>query len=148
MGKHDHELKADVYDQFADYVREKVRGRDNPNITVQDFSLMDPSGVTHMSLVLENVDKGKRRLYEQVEAFAPGTELTTRESISTGAPIYVANVPFKQTAKKGRHHHSSDNGEEAPKNWVLFGYIFMLMLLFIVAILKTEWSQWQFVFGK
>lgn len=146
MGKHDHELKAQIYDQFAEYVRQTVRGRDNPNITVQDFSLMDPSGITHMSLVLENVDKGKRRLYEQVEAFAPGTELTTRESISTGAPIYVAHVPFKLSSSSSKKKIRIE--KEPPANWVLFTYIFLFMLLIIVGIAKTNMSQWQFMFSQ
>ena len=105
MGRQDsdHERKAEVYDRFADYVREKMRSRDNPNISVREFDLMGKSGVTHMDLILENVSKGNKKLYGLVEEFDERAFLDTKEDFQTGNLIYVAHIPFKTEEKRHRH---------------------------------------------
>lgn len=143
----DHERKAAVYDRFADFVRDKMRSRDNPNLSVREFALMGPSGVTHMDLRLENVDKGKKKLYDLVEQFDSRAFLDTKEDVQTGNLIYVAHVPFKSEEKRSHrsHRHQSD-GEEPPSTGILMAYVMMLMLMMIVAVWKTTWSEWEFMF--
>jgi len=147
VGKHDdHDRKADVYDRFADYVREKMRGRDNPNISVREFDLMGRSGVTHMDLVLENVSKGTQKLYKLVEQFDERAFLDTKEDIQTGNLIYVAHIPFKSKEKKRHHHHH--NGEEGPPSTnLLMLYVFLFMILIIIGVIKTSANEWRYMLG-
>ena len=152
MGKNEHEKKAQVYDEFVDHVHTKVRNRDNPSVTVRDFSLMPRSGVTHMSLILENVSKGTRELFSLVESFAPTTKLVMDEDISNGSAVYVAHVPFTESESHKKHHrhhhHHHDYDSDAPPqtSWVVaYGFGFMGLLL--VGVWKTEWSQWQYFLG-
>lgn len=152
MGRHheqsDHELKAEVYDRFADYVRDKMRTRDNPNISVREFDLMGKSGVTHMDLRLENVDKGNKKLYNLVEQFDDRAFLDTREDFQTGNLIYVAHVPFTTEPKHHHHKHGSSGAVAPPNTNVMMLYIFMFMLLIILGVWKTEWSEWRYMMGK
>ena len=143
----DHERKAAVYDRFADFVRDKMRSRDNPNISVREFDLMGRSGVTHMDLRLENVDKGNKKLYNLVEQFDPRAFLDTKEDIQTGNLIYVAHIPFKGEEKRSHRSHRSRSGSgDAPSTGVLMGYVMMLLVLLILAVWKTTWSEWAFMF--
>lgn len=148
MGKNEHERKAQVYDDFVEYVILKVRDRDNPNVTVRDFSLMPRSGVTHMSLVLENVSRGTKSLFEKVEAFAPGTQLKAEENITDGSSVYTAHVPFtdKHSGKSSSKHHKHRHYDQPnPTYLVVYGFGFMLLLL--IGVWKTEWSQWRYLLG-
>lgn len=145
----EHERKAEVYDRFADYVRDKMRTRDNPNISVREFDLMGKSGVTHMDLRLENVDKGNKKLYNLVEQFDDRAFLDTREDFQTGNLIYVAHIPFTSESKHHHHHRHRSSGASPPPNTnVLMLYIFMFMLLIILGVWKTEWSEWRYMMGK
>jgi hypothetical protein len=145
----DHELKAEVYDRFADYVRDKMRTRDNPNISVREFDLMGRSGVTHMDLRLENVDRGNKKLYTLVEAFADTAFLDTKEDIQTGNLIYVAHIPFKsKERRRHRNHHSHHSSDGAPSTNILMFYVFLFMILLLLAVWKTEWTEWRYIFGK
>jgi hypothetical protein len=156
MGRHDddeqsdHERKAEVYDRFAEYVRDKMRTRDNPNISVREFDLMGRSGVTHMDLRLENVDRGNKKLYTLVEQFDDSAFLDTREDFQTGNLIYVAHISFKGEETKRHHHHSQSHrhGGGPPSTNVLMFYVFLYMLLLLVAVWKTEWSEWRYIMGK
>ncbi len=143
----DHERKAAVYDRFADYVRDKMRSRHNPNLSVREFALMGPSGVTHLDLRLENVKNAKKKLYDLVEQFDSRAFLDTQEDIQTGNLIYVAHVPFKSEEKRShRSHQSRSSGSGPPSTGILMAYIMMLMLLMIVGVWKTTWGEWAFMF--
>lgn len=148
MGLSDHDRKAEVYDRFADFVREKMRTRDNPNISVKEFDLMERSGVTHMDLVLENVSKGNKKLYALVEQFDSRAFLDTKEDFRTGNLIYVAHVPFKAEERHHRHGHTSEVSSLPPSTNILMLYVFLFMVLIIIGVAKTEWSEWRFILNK
>lgn len=140
--------EAEAYDAFCDYVRDKMRDRDNPQLALREFDLRQPAGVTHALFDLENVRVGSEKLFERVKQFRPGAKLQTREDTNTGNMIYVAHIPYGKRHNKSKHHHSSHKRISPPNPHLLFLYIFLLMCLALFASLKTSGAEWRYIFGS
>lgn len=92
----ENEAKQATYDEFRRYVEETCRDEDdNPQLSIERFSNIGKSGVTHMPIRLENVVRGTIKLFKKIEAFKKGTELTTQEVIENSSTRYIAQVPFR-----------------------------------------------------
>lgn len=143
--------KSQIYDEFADYVSKEMRDPDtNPNLSLRDFSQMPRSGLTHMELVLENVENANKQLFSAVEDFRDGAYLKGKENIKTGAQTYVAFIPFVDERKRGgggggRSSHSSSR---PPSQTRLFLYLFGLMAMIVIAALKTTSAEWNYMLGR
>lgn len=141
--------KAQLYDEFNDYVVNSVRNKHNPELSLQPYDNTQEPGPTHFSIVLQNVTKGDRSLYEKIEAFKEGTKLDTQEHIKTGGTIYIAHVPFKSNKKKSIKKNDNDDNEEPtelPSLNLLYFYVLLVLITIIVAFLKTDRKDWKFIF--
>lgn len=129
----------ELYDAFADFIRDRVRDRINPKLGIRAFNALREPSVTHMCIPLENVAEGHSKLFTRIEEFKPNTILKTEEVVETGAPLFVAYVPFNVTKKKKNNHTTITQSSYVPQLCVV-GYFICL----IIAILKTEWRQWEY----
>lgn len=139
--------QAELYDEFVTYVQKKMRDTDNPNLSVREFDLRQV-GTYDMQLTLENVDSGKRQLYDLVERFKPGATLETKEDIHNGDHVFVATIPFKknQPLKRGKKAKKSTRTSEASTSGMLIFYGFSMMSLVVLAALKTTRDEWSWLF--
>ena len=143
--------KSQLYDEFADYVSKVMRDPDtNPNLSLRDFSQMPRSGLTHMELVLENVENANKQLFSAVEDFREGAYLKGKENIKTGSQTYVAFIPYVDERKRGvsRSSSSSSSSGRPPSQTRLFLYLFGLMGMVVIAALKTTSSEWNYMLGR
>jgi len=143
-------VKAQIYDDFAEYVTREMRDRDNPNLTVRDFNNMARSSLTHMELVLENVETASEKLFTAVKQFKPGSYLKTKEVIRDGSQMYVAFIPYVSTTAKKRSsaYGGGGSGLEPPSQTRLMLYLFGLMLMIVIAALKTTSAEWYYMLGR
>jgi hypothetical protein len=116
-----------------------------PKISVCTFGEIPKSGVTHLTLPLDNVTNGGRDLFDYVEAFREGTTLKTRDNLTTGALMFNAVVPFvSETDKKNRKGSSSRHHHNPPPNTTIpIAVVFAILVLIIVASLRTDGAQWN-----
>jgi hypothetical protein len=136
----------DLYDLFSDYVRDHVRDRSNPNITLCAFGSLPEPSVTHMCIPLENVTTGTGKLFTVTEEFRPGTKLKTEEVADTGVNQFYAYIPFdgpRGSSSKGSKGSKSSKGSSISAYTPHF-YVVGVFILIIIAILKTEMRQWEY----
>lgn len=144
--------KKRVYDKFSRYVREELCDRDNPDVCVQDFDLMPKSGAYQIQCILQNVNVGKRELFDGVSRFTDGAKLKIIEDVENkngGGSFYTAIIPFKTLSKSKGWGGGGEGGGELdgpPNTMYLIGYMGGLMGLFVFAIVKTSWVDWRFLF--
>ena len=148
--------KKRVYDKFSRYVRDELCDRDNPDVCVQDFDLMPKSGAYQIQCILQNVNVGKRELFDGVSRFADGAKLKIIEDVENkngGGSFYTAIIPFKTLSKSkgswggGGGGGEGGEGEGGPPNTMdLIGYMSGFMGLFVFAVVKTSWVDWRFLF--
>ena len=141
--KYHYEAKQRVYDDFVTYIHNRY-----PKIAVCDFSDMPHAGVTHMILPLDNVTKADQALYTYVSKFSEGTSLEATENIKTGAPTYIANVPYVAKSKSSKKKSSSvfygtDSGDAPPNTLTPILLLVAILVLVIVAVIKTDATQWR-----
>lgn len=139
---------SQIYDEFQDYVTQSVRNSDNPDISLQDFDNLRPAGYTHQPIVLQNVRKGNKKLYTNIENFKPGTELRTEDHIETGGLVYVVDVPLPKRKKEEFSNSHKRRNDNEPNTMILKIYLFGLLCLFLIAITKTSSADWHFLLGK
>jgi len=143
-------VKAQIYDDFSDYVTREMRNRDNPNLTVRDFNHMARAGLTHMELVLENVETASEELFTAVKEFKPGSYLKTKEVIKDGSQQYVAFIPYVSATSTKRRLGSGVRGESGgpPSQTRLMLYLFGLMIMIVTTALKTTSAEWYYMMGR
>lgn len=145
-------LKATIYDQFEDYVSRSVKDESNPDISLQAFDKLREPGPTHVSIALQNA-KPTKELFEAIEKFRPGTKVDTEEHIPTGGHVLVAHIPWRTrgggagVGKRGVSWGGSYDSSGAPDSRILYAYLGLMMLTVGVALFKTSWSDWRFLFG-
>jgi hypothetical protein len=139
--------KAQIFDDFSDYVIKKMRDRDNPNLTVREFSLMPRASMTHMELILENVQTGNERLFSTVKAFLPGSYLKTKEVLKDGSQMYVAFIPYTEDQRK-QERGVAYSSSSPPSQTRLMLYMFGFMVLVVLSSLYTTLPEWNYILGR
>lgn len=142
--------KKRVYDKFSRYVTKNLQDRDNPDICVQSFDHMPRSGAFQIQCVLQNVNVGKRELFDGVASFTEGAKLKIIEDVENkngGGNFYTAIIPFKTLAKSRNDEDEDEIGGVRPPNTMqLVGLMGGMMGLFVYAVVKTSWVDWRFLF--
>jgi len=138
------EIRAEIYDRFQDYVRDKMRDSDNPNISLRDFDKLQEGGLTHFDVPLENISGTKKKYFDLVDAFAPGAMLKTRKSVVDGSEVVYAQLPFrtKKVSFAGKH------GKNGSSNLTLkmFSCMFLWFVSLMLAVIYTEKKDWWMFF--
>lgn len=148
----EHDELAELYDEFKDYVHNKVRDKDsNPALTVCVFDHMKRTKI-HMKLILENVVSVTSSFCRRVEGFRPGTVYKTEENLKDGGSTHMVYIPIESEAAEKKHRSKgggSRSGDGGPPNQMyLVGYVFMLLLTIIVAVAKTSMADWRYMLGQ
>jgi len=96
------------------------------------------------------VAKGNRKLFDDIEAFGPNVELITKEAVVDGAQLFVAYVPHSPdepvTRRNGKQRHTKHHGHE-PNPFLLLFWFFLLFCILLIAMWKTQWTQWSTLYG-
>jgi hypothetical protein len=147
------EVQEQTYDKFRDFVHKNLRKGLNTNVDTKAFSELNPNlhGPTHMCIGLENVQEGNEYLYTKVKEYHKDSKIKEQDNIGKSGFKYVAYVPYYVIEKKSKSGYfkntsSSSHGCEAPNSYWLMLYIVFVFLLIIVGILKTNRSDWKFLF--
>ena len=139
----DHELKAALYDEFSDYVSNKVRSDENLHVTLREFENLPPAGAEHLQIPLENVTNYDGDFIRRVEAFKTGTKVKSKENYKDGTKIPIAFVPFKRNTTYS-HSSSSKSSSKPPSQTTLMLYLVALFSTVIVGLIKTTSADWQY----
>lgn len=140
-------IKAELYDEFKDHVI-GLRDRANPRLDLREFDTDQAkrSGPTHVKFILENVDSAIKHLFTGVESFRHGTVMKSEEDLRDGSPIWAVYIPFKNIGGK-KSSSSGRSGEGSfPNVMLLYGYIFLIMLIIMFAMGFTKREDWRFLF--
>ncbi len=142
--REEHVVKTKLYDEFSDYVAESMRDNDNPHLTLREYDSGTKATVTHLEVVLENVDSGTESLYAKTKRFREGAFLKTRESVKDGAQVFVAYIPFNDGSKKSSHGGGGGGvRSKQPSQNLLMLYVVGLFVTVIVALVKTTGNEWR-----
>ncbi len=139
-----HETKADIYDRFKDYVENHMKDDDNPQLELDEFDKRKDNQ-THMEIMLLNVVEGKKELHDLTSKFNERAFLKTKEILKTGSTGYYVYLPFKGIEKKKVKFNSS-SCDQQPNTLLPVFYMFCMMCLLILAVVKTSREDWRFLF--
>lgn len=147
---HNGNIQAETYDHFRMWLIKHMRVRPNDKIDTRAFGDLNTHlhGPSHMIIYLENVQQGNSFLFSKIKEYNKDASIVGQDSVDGKGIVYVAHVPYHviKTQKRSHHyHHRHGKSSPPPNTMYLFGYIFMLMLLVIVASIKTTRSDWQFI---
>lgn len=147
-----------IYDEFSDYVRKTMRNDVNRKLSLCEYDLLPKAGVTHIEIIVENVDEGNSELFSDVKAFKKEAELRTKENVTDGTIRYAAFIPFQRKHKKKYDsdsdsddndfsHRSRSSKLSGPPSLVyltLYGFAFLCTI--ILSVSKTTMDEWKFIF--
>ena len=111
MKRNSHDRRARLYDQFNDWVQQKMRdSRHNPNITLTEFDNQSTAELhNHVEFTLENVDNPRKELFSAAEKFRPGTVMEGRENIKGGGNRYYVTIPLRSQSRND--NDDNEDGE-------------------------------------
>jgi len=140
-----HDVRAEIYDHFQDFVSKKLRDSDNPDVTLKDFDKLPPAGVTHFEVPLENLLTTKKKHYVLIEDFMPGAFLKSRPNVVDGTMVSVAYLPFKRHSGSNKSSHSRHVNGPNFSFWISI-YLLLWMLSLFGAVIYTQRQDWPFLF--
>lgn len=141
------QIQETVYDRFLDYVTQNLKGK-HPNITLQNFSKVG-KGPTHLIISLQHVQSGvDKQFFETIEKFKQNTYVKTDED-KTGIPIFKAHIPWRDNPvpPPSSPYYSQQQQQKMPNTLLPILYLFGFMVLLLLAVTKTNKSDWQFLFN-
>ena len=149
----DDAILAKTYDCFRDFVHAELRVGDNKYIDTRAYGelntrLHNPS---HMAINLEHVIQGNEHLFSTIKKFDKDAKIIQRDKIEDTGSNYIAYVPYIMDRKnntKGKIKRKWGGGMSngKPNTNILFLYFTLLIVIFIIGIVKTNRSDWKFIF--
>lgn len=143
----DREKQINAYDAFRSYVHHNMR-RDNDKLSVVDFREAPEAGRTHLRIPLTNCFRGNQELFQLVKEYNPNASLVTQEDITTGNPIYIANIPWTERRRDDRPRYQyGQPTSSGPSMLTPMLCAMCLMATAMAASFTTTTGQWLQVFG-
>lgn len=148
---------AITYDKFRDFVKKKLRVKPNENIDTRSFEDLDKAkhGPTHMCINLENVVQGNKELFNKVTEFHKDASILQYEKVEDVGSNFLAWVPYIENHNNHNYNHNNNSKYKKRSKQKLYGepnvlflflYVFVLFVVIFLAILKTNRSDWNFIF--
>ncbi len=150
----DDSILAKTYDCFRDFVHSELRVGDNKYIDTRAYGelnvrLHNPS---HMAINLEHVIQGNEHLFSTVKKFDKESKIIQRDKIEDTGSNYIAYVPYVM-----ERNNNNNNKNKLKRRWggtssgkpntnILFLYFTLLIVIFIIGVVKTNRSDWKFLF--
>ena len=144
----DREKQLNAYDSFRSYVHQNMR-RENAKLSVVDFRDAPEAGRTHLRIPLTNCFRGSAELFQLVKEYHPQASLVTQEDITTGNPLYIANIPWDDRPRpRSRDRYPQDYPRRrAPSIITPMLYCMGIMATAMAASFTTTSAQWLQLFG-
>lgn len=141
----DRSVQASIYDDFHDYVTNKLKDK-HPHITLKEFCQIQV-GMTHLIIPLQHVQTGVTKdFFDIIEKYKPNTFVKTKEDETTGAAIFVAHVPWKtKIQEQPMSYPSMPMRSKEPNSMLPIVYLFLAMVLLLLAVGKTNKADWVFI---
>jgi hypothetical protein len=142
----DREKQINAYDSFRSYVHQNMR-RENAKLSVVDFRDAPEAGRTQLRLPLTNCFRGSEELFRLVKEYHPQASLVTQEDITTGNPLYIANIPWDDRPRPRPGYAPAYPRRGAPSLVTPMLYCMGLMATAMAASFTTTSAQWLRLFG-